>query len=75
MEYDTIYTHFANYVPPIWDERLPGYSFIKDGEQATCYFRDWLRSAGAEVSKEYTDFMMMTLPSPREKFYQSSDYL
>lgn len=75
MEYDTIYKHFANFVPSGVDSKLPSYPCEIDGKPANCNYTDWLKRNGTQLSKDYADFMMMTLPEPREKFYQSSDYL
>lgn len=73
MEYDTIFSHFATYLPPIFD-RLPSHKCFKDGKPGFCSFRDWLRNNGTQVARNQADFMMMTLPTPRVNYYQSSDY-
>jgi len=37
-------------------------------------FKDFLQSNGPSLIYELSDFLVMTLPSPRIKYYQSSDY-
>jgi len=69
MEYDTIYKHWANFLEPEMIADLPTYKCDKkdiNGEETECTFKDWLLSNGTKISKEYTDFMLMTLPYPRE---------
>lgn len=38
------------------------------------YFRNFLKDRGDKKIYELSDFMMMTLQSPRIKYYQSANY-
>lgn len=73
MEYDYVFSQMANYLPQPWDT-FPLHQCEKDGKPDFCTFREWLKNNGTEVAQGLADFMMMTLPTPRTDYYQSSDY-
>lgn len=69
-------SHFSTYIPDLWDEFLPVYPCQSDDQtNKLCSFRDWLSEESMNISKQFSDYMIWTLPSPREDYYKSSDYL
>mmetsp|Transcript_18017 Transcript_18017/g.30686 ORF Transcript_18017/g.30686 Transcript_18017/m.30686 type:complete len:557 (+) Transcript_18017:920-2590(+) len=60
MEYEYLFSQIADYLPT-------ALSLNSD-------FKNYLRLYGDKKAYELSDFMMMTLPSPRISYYQSSDY-
>ena len=61
MEYKHFLPHLASYLP------------VTELSNNTD-FKFYLFSNGSKILYEISDFMMMTLPSPRAKYYQSSNY-
>lgn len=60
MEYKTIYKYIKDYLPPPLNSNRDFVNFLgKHGEQQ---------------AYQLADFLMMTLPQPRVKYYQSSNY-
>lgn len=61
MEYKHFLPHLARFLPngPLNNNQK---------------FKEYLFNKGSEVIYELSDYMMMTLPSPRVEYYQSSNY-
>ena len=59
MEYKTIYKYIKSYLPQPLHGRTD--------------FEDFLDKQGEQQAYQLADFLMMTLPQPRVKYYQSSD--
>lgn len=74
MEYDHIFKSFAPQLPDLWDD-LPKHYCIKDGHVDLCTFKEWLANNGTQLAHSHADFLMMTLPTPRVNYYESSDYV
>jgi len=60
MEYGPFFKLLARYLP----------SPLNNNE----HFKKYLINQGSEKVYELADFMMMTLPKPRIKYYSSSNY-
>lgn len=61
MEYSPFYTQLAKFLPPgqLSNNRA---------------FKQFLMEKGSQLSYDYSDFLMMTLPSPRVLYYSYNDY-
>ncbi len=58
MEYSQFLSLLSNYLPSVFDKNTD--------------FKEYLQT---EVSlEEYADLFVMTLPDPRTKYYESSNY-
>ena len=61
MESTPFLSNLADYLPEYLDSKPD--------------FKTWLRSQnGASMLNEMADFLVLTMPSPRIDYYQSSDY-
>jgi len=63
MEYKHFYKYLSIYIPTAAD-------FLQDNQ----YFMEYLESKGEQKVYEFSDFLMMTLPSPRIKHYSDTNF-
>lgn len=66
---DQIIMEYASFLPLLADF-LPPSSELSTNDN----FKNFLKTQGSEIIYEMSDFLMMTLPSPRINYYESSDY-
>jgi len=60
MEYHTLFKYMAQYLPAALDKEAG--------------FKDFLKVNGTKLAYQLADFLIQTLPAPRVRYYESSNY-